>query len=646
VPLFSPCPTCISSCLGWIVLDILFVEVPVFQQTQPEGLKIAADMTLAGAIALTTMVPGCLIMKYYLRLCDQTVVLVLILLEVTTALFAALLWPVAIGGFSIAIHSSIFMASGLGSLQTVVVLPWLSEHFTPEVISPVMTGSNFGSLMGAVVGLLQRPGLSNQLFGPTVYFFCFAAMMAPSIFAFRYVVMGGIEMKGAGMQATQLQLQSPTDHRRHQHSFSQSINLDRVIRKPSPTGPTTDESSLTSATPPSPPPAFGKMDIGDDEDDEERNDGGVADDTGLCGLFVASKEYFSTPPANWRRAIPLCLLNSYLQLMCWSFLRAILPFASYHTASSTEQHRAGSGAGASVTMYSIELSYFAVTLGALLSSLTPCSKWRWQMRVLTLTFTLTMLVFFLAAADQPFLPGLRWNSGAGEGKSARTKATSGAGGGAHNRTHNHTHTHAPTVFSVDQCPVTACCVVIFKGAAGEQCGPVSVWDMKEWVHPGLRLGARVVPTSLCGSKRYDWLAKSHSHVHAMVDPEDVTMTRLVGGGIRVGLYSDTHPLCAGAGGVDAGDADSAASASSGNSVSVGSDDDNYIWGWGAGSVVAVVFFLRLLDGYISPLIFRRIALEFPNSGEITRWVALVEKATTFITAWVAFGLVESGVIGA
>ena len=119
---------------GWIMLDILFVEVPAFQQSQPEGLRIAAHMSLAGAIALTTLVPGSLLLKYWFQLSDQLIVFVLILLEILIAVLAACFWSISVGAVSIAIHSSIFLASGIGSLQTVIVLPWLSENFGFEVL--------------------------------------------------------------------------------------------------------------------------------------------------------------------------------------------------------------------------------------------------------------------------------------------------------------------------------------------------------------------------------------------------------------------------------------------------------------------------------------------------------------------------------
>ena len=42
----------------------------------------------------------------------------------------------------------------------------------------------------------------------------------------------------------------------------------------------------------------------------------------------------------------------------------------------------------------------------------------------------------------------------------------------------------PATFSPEQCPESAgCCTVIFKGAPGEHCGEVPVWDLSSWEHP-------------------------------------------------------------------------------------------------------------------------------------------------------------------
>ena len=84
---------------------------------------------------------------------------------------------------------------------------------------------------------------------------------------------------------------------------------------------------------------------------------------------------------------------------------------------------------------------------------------------------------------------------------------------------------------------TYCCVAIYRGAAGEQCEAVPVWDLSSWNHPG---GSFVQASSLCGSVRTGWLARSSSH--ASHNPE--AGSSLLGGGVRVGSF--VHPACSAA----------------------------------------------------------------------------------------------------
>jgi hypothetical protein len=88
------------------------------------------------------------------------------------------------------------------------------------------------------------------------------------------------------------------------------------------------------------------------------------------------------------------------------------------------------------------------------------------------------------------------------------------------------------IFSSAPC-VAGCCVVIYQQGQGEQCEPVPVWDLSDWVHPG---GAFVQGSALCGTVRYNWLAKG-SHSTQELDPEAAEM--LAGGGVRVGMYTDS-----------------------------------------------------------------------------------------------------------
>ena len=87
-----------------------------------------------------------------------------------------------------------------------------------------------------------------------------------------------------------------------------------------------------------------------------------------------------------------------------------------------------------------------------------------------------------------------------------------------------------------------CCTVIFKGAHGDQCEPVPIWDFTGWTHPG---GSYVLASRLCGQVRYNWLGRSSTHA-SMQDPEAMGAQALAYGATQVGAYTDA--ACAGGGG--------------------------------------------------------------------------------------------------
>ena len=76
--------------------------------------------------------------------------------------------------------------------------------------------------------------------------------------------------------------------------------------------------------------------------------------------------------------------------------------------------------------------------------------------------------------------------------------------------------------------------MLFKGAAGDTCTAVPIWDMSEWSHPG---GGAVTTASrsLCGVVKHNWLG--HTTSHEDYDPE--SGSTLDGGATKVGEYVDT-----------------------------------------------------------------------------------------------------------
>ena len=65
-----------------------------------------------------------------------------------------------------------------------------------------------------------------------------------------------------------------------------------------------------------------------------------------------------------------------------------------------------------------------------------------------------------------------------------------------------------TITDVSQCSNSQCCVVLYNNEQGVNCGPVPIWDVSGWTHPG---GSFVQGSSLCSSVRYNWMSRSTSH---------------------------------------------------------------------------------------------------------------------------------------
>jgi hypothetical protein len=158
---------------GWVMLDCMFVEVPYFQAVQPEGLKLASRMSVAASLALATMTPLYLYLRNrykqqrpgtkqnYAASCTSNSLMVPLLtcLPLALAILASLTWDTTLcfgngdgSCVSMAIYAITFIASTVGTMQTIVILPWMSKTFAPHHISAVMSGSNFGSMFTAVLG--------------------------------------------------------------------------------------------------------------------------------------------------------------------------------------------------------------------------------------------------------------------------------------------------------------------------------------------------------------------------------------------------------------------------------------------------------------------------------------------------------------
>ena len=62
-------------------------------------------------------------------------------------------------------------------------------------------------------------------------------------------------------------------------------------------------------------------------------------------------------------------------------------------------------------------------------------------------------------------------------------------------------------------------------------------------------------------------------------------------------------------------------------------------------VVILTFSIRLLDGFLIPILFKEVGNKHPHNNEaVTRWIAAMTKIFMLLLTWCSYGFVESGVI--
>ena len=187
---------------NYMVPVALFLQLPLMQQTLPEGVLLASRMNLA-----VNVVPICLSVVYVLyrsrpgmcrgekaqpasgdgcytrmyRLRRDAVVILLLLGNVAAASLAAAAWNVVIDGVSFFLYVACALAGMIGSFGAVVIIPWVSRY-SAELIPAVNTGGAASMLVLALLDAAEGPGDAHPRFGASEFFStCAGLCVAPLI---------------------------------------------------------------------------------------------------------------------------------------------------------------------------------------------------------------------------------------------------------------------------------------------------------------------------------------------------------------------------------------------------------------------------------------------------------------------------------
>ena len=382
---------------SWTLSDSSFVELSYFQKTQPEKLSLGTHMTASGTVTLVTLVPLYYLFANILRSRKQAVpyrslIYLLFLINIVTTLIGSLFWEYTVYDQSVVILLVAFMGNFVGNLQTAAIVPWVSSQIDNRLISTVLAGGNFGSLLSAAVGFVQSPGKGpdGALFDPTIYWFIINGFLILSLLSFVYIDRHYLD------RSSKTGIMLPNDEFSHtgiDNNYNEAGGSGtggggggtKSSRKKS-----VSEKQLTQLS-----GSFMGSNLheyGTNYNDDDGNDDNMNEHTygyDSCRYICKSIKGTLSLPSYWREVWQYAAMYSWIQIVTWNLMQSILPFAAAHVAKGT---------GEGILQYAFELSYVALFTGSAISIFLHAVTYSMFVVILTIFFLITV-VFLIISVD-------------------------------------------------------------------------------------------------------------------------------------------------------------------------------------------------------------------------------------------------------
>ena len=181
---------------SWVLVGCIYQEVPAFEIYLPEEFCIAAYLSLAISFSVLFIFANLLYIRYFGPAPHRIAVPFTIGLEIFSIFFCATVWNVTFDNMSYMLYLCAFLGGGVGGLQMVLVMPWMSR-FKPACITAFRVGTDIGTLSAALLALVQQPGSGDKaMFGPSVFFVIFGVVMVLPVSAYVTILNGGYGLRG------------------------------------------------------------------------------------------------------------------------------------------------------------------------------------------------------------------------------------------------------------------------------------------------------------------------------------------------------------------------------------------------------------------------------------------------------------------
>ena len=148
----------LGSGANWVLANALAQEIPIFERSSPQHLCIATYMNAATNFGLFPVIVYMLNNHYNVAIPHGIAVPSVLILGMIGAFLTAGTYSVTVNEIPILLLISCAIGGTVGALSAVVMTPFLMLYES-DCISAARCGGSAGTLLTALVGLTQNPGL-------------------------------------------------------------------------------------------------------------------------------------------------------------------------------------------------------------------------------------------------------------------------------------------------------------------------------------------------------------------------------------------------------------------------------------------------------------------------------------------------------
>jgi hypothetical protein len=285
---------CFGSGANWVLVTILYQQVPFFQRHQPEGLCMATYMTVVSCCSLFVTIAYCYAHNVYHLLPSTFMIPLLLMITFIGTIFSALTYQYTVANSSMFLLISIFFGSAVGSLQSVILNPFMTKYEN-LYISCARGGASLCFVISSLLSIAQSPG-NDPRYSPKIFLLVFSVILFFPLPAYREIMTWGIGLKSAGL----LEGEQPRNE-----SAVEVINIAHLI----------PHGSKGSSSPHILEESHGEEEAGGDS---ARGGKGAGED---------GKFWWLVPREHRRELFPHMAAVGLVQFVTWGLLQSATPFA-------------------------------------------------------------------------------------------------------------------------------------------------------------------------------------------------------------------------------------------------------------------------------------------------------------------------------